>query len=322
LLTTVEVEHLLGAKPYLGQGPTEGPIPVVDLPILEAARFRGAPIVFLGLKEPQQANEYNPATPPEELAKALVGMPFFSIDVSDVDQTGLDRLVQTSVARTDGFDLSFADPRAVTRGMSEFDASVFAEARSTIDWNFRNKVRGGRLRFVVFHRSSATLFSSVLPVAHLCILFGEGGSCHVRASCRRLIILVGGLVPRGPCLSLCVQALSNFALSRKGLHNITHPRTDAVVIVAVLNESQDKILLGRKVSRISRDYHNVSLIFWKLETVPSDVLLHPGRLHRTRRIVRRCRQTRGLGGSWDPCPKREISLRTAMGSLTICSPDL
>jgi len=121
--------------------------------------------------------------------------------------------------------------------------------------------------------------------------------------------------------SLCVQALSNFALSRKGLHNITHPRTDAVVIVAVLNESQDKILLGRKVSRTSSDYHGVSLIFWKLETVPSDVLLHPGRLHRTRRIVRGCRQTRSLGGSWDPCPRREISLRTAMGSLTICLPD-
>jgi len=29
------------------------------------------------------------------------------------------------------------------------------------------------------------------------------------------------------------------------LHNITHPRTDAVVITAVLNETQDKILLGR-----------------------------------------------------------------------------
>jgi len=34
-------------------------------------------------------------------------------------------------------------------------------------------------------------------------------------------------------------------LTQKGLHNITHPRTDAVVIVAVLNEAQDKILLGR-----------------------------------------------------------------------------
>jgi len=129
----------LGPEPYFGQGPTEGAIPTVDLPILEAARFRGAPIVFLGLKEPQP-NEYNPAIPPEELAKALVGTPFFSVDVSEVGQTELDRLVQTSVAGADGFDLSFAEPRAAIRGMGGFDAGVFAEARSMVDWNFRNKV--------------------------------------------------------------------------------------------------------------------------------------------------------------------------------------
>jgi NAD+ diphosphatase len=139
LLTTVDVEHFLGPEPYFGQGPTEGAIPIVDLPILEAARFRGAPIVFLGLKE-SQVNEYNPSAPPEELAKALVGTPFFSIDVSEVGHTELDRLGQISVAGADGFDVSFFEPRAATRGMSGFDAGVFAEARSMVDWNFRNKV--------------------------------------------------------------------------------------------------------------------------------------------------------------------------------------
>jgi hypothetical protein len=197
LLTTAEVEHFLEPKSYFGQGPTEGVIPTVDLPILEAARFRGAPIVFLGLEEPR-ANEYSPATPPEELAKALVGTPFFSIDLSEVDQTELDHLVQTSVAGADGFDLSFGEPRAAMRGMSGFDAGVFAEARSMVDWNSRNKVWAGRHPIVVFHRSSATLLSSVLPVAPLCILFGEGGNCHAQASYHLLIILAGDLVPRSP----------------------------------------------------------------------------------------------------------------------------
>ena len=32
-----------------------------------------------------------------------------------------------------------------------------------------------------------------------------------------------------------------------GLHNFAHPRTDAVVIMAVVNEAGDKILLGRNV---------------------------------------------------------------------------
>ena len=62
--------------------------------------------------------------------------------------------------------------------------------------------------------------------------------------------MAGNLVPRSPSLSFPFCAgFVNFSLARKGLHNIAHPRTDAVVIVAVLNESQDKILLGRNVGR-------------------------------------------------------------------------
>lgn len=141
LLTTAEVEPFLGPKPYVGQGPSgsEGAIPAVDLPILEAARFRGAPIVFLGVNEPQ-ANVYCPTVPPEEFAKTLVGTPFFSIDLSQVDQTGQDRLMQTSAAATDGFNLSFDEARSALLGMDEFHAGVFAEARSMVDWNSRNKV--------------------------------------------------------------------------------------------------------------------------------------------------------------------------------------
>ena len=36
----------------------------------------------------------------------------------------------------------------------------------------------------------------------------------------------------------------------RGLHNFEHPRTDAVVVMAVLDESGDKILLGRNVRSI------------------------------------------------------------------------
>jgi NAD+ diphosphatase len=247
LLTTDEVEHFLGPKPYFGQGPSEGAIAAVDLPILEAARFRGAPIVFLGLSEPQP-NDYSPAIQPEELAKALIGTPFFSIDISEAGQTELDRLVQTSAPATDGYNLSFAEPRGAMRGMGEFDAGVFAEARSMVDWNFRNKVRGGQHRFVVFHRSSATFLSSALPVVHAYTLFGEDGNCHVQASSHRRIILEGSRVlpSLSPSFFVACSPISSLFF-RKGLHNIAHPRTDAVVIMAVLNKTQDKILLGRNV---------------------------------------------------------------------------
>ena len=143
LLTTAEVAPFLGSKPYLGQGHREGEIPAVDLPILEAARFRGAPTVFLGVSEPK-ANDYDPTIPPEELARVLVGTPFFSIDLTKVNQPELDHLVQTSSAGTDGCRLTFAEPRAAFRSLSDFDARVVAEARSMVDWNFRNKVRRRR----------------------------------------------------------------------------------------------------------------------------------------------------------------------------------
>lgn len=160
LLTTAEVEPFLGIKPYFGQGYQEGEIPAVDLPILEAARFRGAPAVFLGVSEPK-ANDYRPTVPPEELARALVCTPFFSIDVTEVSQTKLDHLVQISTAGKDGYKLSFTESRAAMRDLSDFDAGVFAGARSMVDWNFRNKVPRSRRNFLILS-SLNLLFLSVL----------------------------------------------------------------------------------------------------------------------------------------------------------------
>jgi len=219
LLTTTEVEPFLGPKPYVGQGPSESEsaIAAVNLPILEAARFRGAPIVFLGVSEPQ-VNVYCPAVPPEEFAKTLVGTPFFSIDLSEVDQTGLDCLMQTSATATDGFNLSFDEARSALLGMDEFDAGVFAEARSMVDWNFRNKVCDGQHCFVVFHRSSATSLSSVLLVVHTYTLFGEDGNCLVQASSHHPIILEGSHVPRSPfSLLFCCTSSDPIALCQEGI---------------------------------------------------------------------------------------------------------
>ncbi len=43
----------------------------------------------------------------------------------------------------------------------------------------------------------------------------------------------------------------SYDFCRVGLNNFAHPRTDAVVIMAVVNETNDKILLGRNVRRCS-----------------------------------------------------------------------
>jgi NAD+ diphosphatase len=143
--------------------------------------------------------------------------------------------VQASAVGTDGFRLSFAEPRGAMRGMSEFDAGVFAEARSMVDWNFRNKVGDGQHGFVVFHSSSATS-------AQFCASCGSpvysvwGGW---KLSCSSLLSTSDNTGKEAlshpvrlppPYLSQVLQ--HHRLVARKGLHNITHPRTDAVVIVA------------------------------------------------------------------------------------------
>ena len=216
LLATSEVEPFLGSKPYFGQGPGEGEVAAVDLPILEAARFRGAPIVFLGLSE-AQANDYRQSTSPGQLAKTLIGTPFFSIDLTEISQTELDRLLQTSTAGTDGFALSFAEPRGATRGMSEFDAAIFAEARSMVDWNLRNKVWVGWHHMVVSRVSSLIhyLLSSVLPVVRPYTLCGVDGRFRAQAFYRHLKIRPGSLVPHSLSLLFRVIGCPNLFLAQE-----------------------------------------------------------------------------------------------------------
>ena len=43
--------------------------------------------------------------------------------------------------------------------------------------------------------------------------------------------------------------MANILELSKGLHNFTHPRTDAVVIMIAIDETGDKVLLGRGVRR-------------------------------------------------------------------------
>ena len=51
-------------------------------------------------------------------------------------------------------------------------------------------------------------------------------------------------------------------LSNKGLHNFTYPRTDAVAIMIAIDETGDKVLLGRGVRQPQRRLVIKSLIFY------------------------------------------------------------
>ncbi|CAL1706157.1 unnamed protein product [Somion occarium] len=122
-LSTKEVRALLGPDPFFSQGQHEGDLAAPEVPLLEAARFRGPPIVFLGLQEAEgedalPSSDFSAKTDPAAVAARIKGTPYFSLDVSELGQKDVDVALQSSV---------------LARG------AIIAEGRSMVDWNARNK---------------------------------------------------------------------------------------------------------------------------------------------------------------------------------------
>jgi len=103
--------------------------------------------------------------------------------------------------------LVFMEPRSTWSFLSTFDAPTFAEARSMLDWNIRNRFCAG---------CGSPVYS----------LWGGW-----KLSCSSLLPWADNQ-GKEPCIT------------SKGLHNFLHPRTDAVVIMAVIDDKADRILLG------------------------------------------------------------------------------
>ncbi|KAI1795506.1 NUDIX hydrolase domain-like protein [Ganoderma leucocontextum] len=215
-LTTLDVKPLLGPEPYFSQGQHDGELAPPDLKALEGARLRGNPIAFLGLHETQTtfaaalpSSDFSAKADPQTVIANIKGTPYFSLDVSDADQAEVDRVLRenASVREAQG-KLNFTEPRAAMGALDVFESAIFAEARTIVDWNARNK----------FCASC-------------------GGSVHSswagwKLTCSTLLPWAEN-TGKKPCATAT------------GLHNFSHPRTDPVVITAVVDETGDNILLGR-----------------------------------------------------------------------------
>ncbi|KZT44352.1 hypothetical protein SISSUDRAFT_1056715 [Sistotremastrum suecicum HHB10207 ss-3] len=204
---TSPLVNFLGPKPFFGQGQTEGQSGP-EYKLLEGARIRGRRLVFLGVHEP----EGSAALPSHEFINPengsdIQGQPWFSIDIGDAPEDELERFLE-SVPVAAGEKATFVEPRGAHGSFSPLHASIFAEARSMVDWNNRNKFcpACGSPNFAMWAGWKLTC-STLLPWA-------DNGS-------------------KAPCPS------------GTGLQNFAHPRTDPVVIMAVLDQTGEKILLGR-----------------------------------------------------------------------------
>jgi hypothetical protein len=68
----------------------------------------------------------------------------------------------------------------------------------------------------------------------------------------------------------------------KGLQNFTHPRTDAVVIMIAIDETGDKVLLGRGVRQSLRRLN--SLILYNRKDFPNFTRLWLGLLNQAKHL--------------------------------------
>lgn len=139
-LQTSSLASLLGPGPLFGQAQKDDEVAPAGEKTLTAARLRGPPAVFLGLDEPSDSSSALPSSEfsgkegGEHIADAVKGTPWFAVDVSEVDQGKVEDVIKQAG------EVEFIDSRAALGRMSEFEAAVFAQARSMVDWNARNKV--------------------------------------------------------------------------------------------------------------------------------------------------------------------------------------
>ncbi|KZT52404.1 hypothetical protein CALCODRAFT_502340 [Calocera cornea HHB12733] len=212
-LSFANLSTLIGPAPYFGQGEKAGTEAEHDK-WTEACRFteNGVPLVFLGVMEDEGAE----MLPSEEVKQIrshdeIKGVPYWAVDATGVE----DAWIHAAEELKDG---RWAEPRSATATYSHFDASVFAVARSMIDWSARNG---------------------------FCPACGSPGYSlwgGWKLGCTTNLPWAQNKTPYkgGPCPS------------GKGLHNFAHPRTDGVIICAVVRQSPtgdgEDVLLGRQRS--------------------------------------------------------------------------
>ncbi|GJE92791.1 NADH pyrophosphatase domain-containing protein [Phanerochaete sordida] len=222
-LTTTEVRPLLGSEPFFAQGQKDGDAAPSGVAVLESARIRGPGIIFLGLHEPENeghalpSSDFNAKSDAEAVVHKIKGTPYFSLDVSSLEKAAVTTALEGAEVSQNGKSPIFTEPRKAMSNLDYFEGAVFAEARAMVDWNSRNK----------FCASCGN------PVYSLWA--GWKLSCST-------------LLPWNE------KEGAEKCPTATGLHNQSHPRTDAVVIMAVVNEANDKILLGRNKKWPSKFY--------------------------------------------------------------------
>ncbi|KAJ9662768.1 NADH pyrophosphatase [Neophaeococcomyces mojaviensis] len=154
-------------------------------------------LVFMGLDlETKAAASLNH---PTDASQVYVGTPYFALDCTGVREELLSRITTTHI--------SFA-PTRVDLSLSHPQSSLFAQARSYLDWHNRNR-----------HCSSC--------------------------GCPTLAVQGGTKIICPPSDAAFPSRPHKNCPTRTGLHNTAYPRTDATLIAAPVSTDGTRVLLGR-----------------------------------------------------------------------------
>ncbi|KAJ5176836.1 uncharacterized protein N7482_002713 [Penicillium canariense] len=143
--------------------------------------------------------------------KAYSGVPFFAVDVTPKGSVAQRAAAQDIISAMEGKGLSFFQTRVISTFTAD-EAAIYAQARALMDWNTRNTFCG-----TCGHRT-------------LSVNAGTKRACPPTDAARTS---EGQSEERPECNT------------RTTLSNLSFPRTDPTIIVAVVSADGKRILLGR-----------------------------------------------------------------------------
>ncbi|KAK0289626.1 NADH pyrophosphatase [Friedmanniomyces endolithicus] len=233
-------------KPVIGEDPyatTEEEM----LGLYDSGRYMPQ-MVFLGIDEKvKEGLEY-------QGKNKYRGAPYFAIDVTP--KSGVKEACEKLIAELEGKDIGFAkgrvmeiealddltiSPSSRARAsrtsqpeLTPLQAAIYAEARQLLDWNARNpycaqcgqptlSVNGGFKRTCPPKDLARSTSKTSSGVGNALLTPGAGNNTATADESER-----------PPCAT------------RKGVSNLSFPRTDPTVIMAVVNHAGDRLLLGRQ----------------------------------------------------------------------------
>ncbi|KAI9880936.1 MAG: NADH pyrophosphatase [Pleopsidium flavum] len=168
-------------------------------------------LVFLGLDEKnKQGLEWN----------IYKGAPYFALDVTP--KGSIETAANSVIKELQSKGLNFVEGR-MHMSLPAAEAAVYAQARALLDWNVRNPFCGQCGQPTLSINAGTKRTCPPADMASLPTSIGSTTSAQPVKS-----------IERPPCAT------------RKGISNLSFPRTDPTVIMAVISHDARKILLGRQ----------------------------------------------------------------------------